>query len=203
MEKVCWCSKRKPEETEAWVIGHGIAAMASALYLVACAKVPASHVHVLDPHKSLAHAVHQKGDYLTGYDQFAACLPVPASSALDQILASVPSIRFQGSSVLDEIKSVSERRHAKVHSSRASFVIQKGNKMQTVSTKCLGLNIKYRIRLLHLLLRSDSRLGRNQVKDFFDKGFFQSTFWVVWSAQYVRWMPYSKLSPCLGLTCCH
>lgn len=66
--------RRKPEDTEAWILGSGIAALASAHYLVVDAKVPYSQVHVLDFHTLLGQALHQKGGPYSGYDQFAGWL---------------------------------------------------------------------------------------------------------------------------------
>ncbi|KAL2846355.1 oleate hydratase [Aspergillus pseudoustus] len=183
MAEVCPCSTRKPDMTEAWIVGSGIPALASAIYLVERAKLPPSHVHILDPHKSFSSALHQKGNSLTGYDQFAACLPIPAGRELSQLLASIPSTHVQGS-ILDEIKTTSSRRLAASHGSHPFFLIQRGNRLQNVPTDSLGLNMKYRIRLLHLLGRSDKHLGRNRIIDFFDEGFFESPFWAIWSAQF-------------------
>ncbi|KAH1475896.1 hypothetical protein KXX06_005723, partial [Aspergillus fumigatus] len=52
--------RRNPEQTEAWVLGSGIAALASALHLIVHAKVPPSQVHVLDSHTSLGEALYQR-----------------------------------------------------------------------------------------------------------------------------------------------
>ena len=184
MEESCSCAKRKPQETDAWVIGNSTAALTSALCLVHYAKVPPSQVHILDPNESLAHALHQKGNPLVGYGKLAACLPVPVDSTLGQLLAPFPSLRSSGRSALDDINSASACRYTAPHDSRAGFVRQAEHEFQTISTNSLGLRVKNRLQLLSILLRSDVRLGASQIEDFLDKEFFESSFWTVWSAQY-------------------
>ncbi|EAW09075.1 oleate hydratase [Aspergillus clavatus NRRL 1] len=176
--------KRDPEQTEAWILGSGISALASAFYLVVNAKVPPGQVHILDSHTSLLDAIHQRGDPVRGYDQFAGCLPVPVGPPLEKLLASIPSTWGQGKSVLDEIRSQSAIRTALSHSHRASFMVQRGGKLRTVPTASLNLSFRHRIQLLCFLLKSERQLRRNAIKDYFDASFFHSIFWAVWSAQF-------------------
>jgi oleate hydratase len=181
---------RKPEDTEAWILGSGIAALAAALYLIVDAKVPPCQVHVLDSHTSLGQALHQRGDPSNGYDQFAGCLPIPAGAPLNDLLALIPSTSTRGKSVLDDIQSGLAARNT-IHGNKVPFIVQKRGELLTIPTTSLNLNIKLRMRLLSFMLRNESRLGRKQIKDIFDESFFQSAFWAVWSAQYVPLVQYT------------
>jgi oleate hydratase len=175
--------KRSPDKTEAWILGSGTASLASALYLVQFAKVPASKVHVLDSHISMGRVLHNSGDPTNGYDQFAACLPVPVGNPLAELLALVPSVSGLGHSVLDDIKSA-ETRRVKQRNSRTRFLVQKNDALNDIHTNSLNLSVQHRLLLIMLVLKGEKRLGRNQIRDFLPPSFFQSTFWTIWTAQY-------------------
>ncbi|KAJ5987120.1 hypothetical protein N7451_011485 [Penicillium sp. IBT 35674x] len=175
--------KRSPDKTEAWILGSGTAPLASALYLVQFAKVPASQVHVLDSHISMGQVLHNNGDPIHGYDQFAGCLPVPVGKPLKELLSMVPSVARLGHTVMDDIKSA-ETGRIKQTASRTRFLVQRNNSLHDIHTKSLNLNPKHRMELILFMLKGEKRLGRNQIRDFLPNSFFQSTFWTIWSAQF-------------------
>ncbi|KAL5044106.1 hypothetical protein BDW71DRAFT_186774 [Aspergillus fruticulosus] len=101
-------TREKPHsktQCEAWIIGSGTAALASALYLVRLAGIAPQKVHILDSHGSLGLALHHQGDHCSGYDQFAGCLSVPVGEPLKELLALVPSVRDENRSVFDKIEN--------------------------------------------------------------------------------------------------
>ncbi|KAJ5917463.1 hypothetical protein N7466_011017 [Penicillium verhagenii] len=175
--------RRSPDQTEAWILGSGTASLASALYLVQFANVPASKVHILDSHLSMGQVLHNNGDPIHGYDQFAGCLPVPAGNPLKELLGLVPSVNRLGHSVLDDIQSAQTGR-ANQHKGRTRFLVQKNHVLNDIHTNSLNLNTKHRLELILFMLKSEKRLGRNQIRDFLPNSFFQSTFWTIWSAQF-------------------
>jgi oleate hydratase len=177
--------KRSLETTEAWILGSGTASFAAALYLVQDIKIPAHKVHVLDSHVSIENALHDKGNFITGYDQFAGCLPVPVGAPLKELLASVPSIGNQGQSVLDDIQDAEINRTSVTHNHGTRFMVKRNSNLRNVSTKSLDLSSKQRLQLIWFLLKREKRLGRNQIQDLLPNSFFQSSFWVIWSAQCV------------------
>ncbi|KAJ5627852.1 hypothetical protein N7490_010080 [Penicillium lividum] len=175
--------KRSPDKTEAWILGSGTASLASALYLVHFANVPASKVHVLDSHLSMGQVLHNNGDPIHGYDQFAGCLPVQVGKPLTELLSLVPSVNRLGCTVLDDIKSAETGRIRK-QEGRTRFLVQKNNALSDINTNSLNLNAKHRLELVLLMMKGEKRLGRNQIRDFLPNSFFQSTFWTIWSAQF-------------------
>jgi oleate hydratase len=177
--------KRSPETTEAWILGSGTASFAAAMYLVQHVKIPAPKVHVLDSHVSIETASHHTGNIIVGYDQFAGCLPVPVGTPLKDLLASVPSVGNQERTVLDEIKNAEINRTPVTHDHATRFVVKWNSSSRNIPTKSLNLSPKQRLQLIRFILKREKRLGRNQIRDCLPNSFFQSSFWVVWSAQCV------------------
>lgn len=175
--------RRSPATTQAWILGSGTASLASAFYLIKHAGIPATQVHILDIHGSVEDALHRPGNFASGYDQFAACFPVPVGSPLQELLASVPSVREQGRTVLDDIQIAQDSRAYLSGHHRTSFIVRESRTQRNIPTESLNLSLRHRLDLIRFLLKKEKHLGRNQIKDFLPKSFFQSNFWAIWSAQ--------------------
>ncbi|KAL4754244.1 hypothetical protein BDW72DRAFT_214659 [Aspergillus terricola var. indicus] len=191
-------------QSEAWIVGSGTAALASALYLIRLAGIPPQKVHILDPHSSLGQALHNHGDRSSGYDQFPGCLPVPVGEPLRKLLALVPSVRDENQSVIDEIEKANAEfeqaqsgtnkekekgrkkndKKKKDRSGHTRFLVQRDGELLTIPTDCLNLNAHHRVSLMKLFFKREASLQRKQVSDCLPPSFFRSTFWAIWSAQF-------------------
>lgn len=183
MDKLRPRTTRAPESTEAWILGSGLASLASALYLVQHAKLPASNVHILDYHDSMEQVAHYSGDITHGYDLLAGCLPFPVGEPLKELLDSVPLPRGEGYTVFDRIKSWEARCGYAKSTHRTRFMIGKDGNLDYRPTESLGLGLKSRLDLIWFLCKGERRLGRRRIQELLPNSFFQSTFWAIWSAQ--------------------
>lgn len=178
-------NKRNAENTEAYILGSGTASLASALYLIKHAKLQPSRVHIFDKHASLEQGSHHEGNASRGYDQFAGCLPVPGGLPMKELLAMVPSTKSQGQSLLEEIQKAEASRLSAKEDGRTRFLAQKNGCMEYIPTGSLNLSFKDRLALARFLLKREKSLMKSQIQEFFQKGFFESPFWAVWSVQCV------------------
>ena len=153
------------------------------MYLVQRANLLPQNVHILDPHISLGAALHHSGDAVHGYDQFAGCLPVPVGAPLRELLASIPSERSHGYTVLDEIRKEQASRMPAGRNCRTKFLVHNPNSRKLISLKGLGMSVKCRIKLALLMLKSEKSLERAHIEDFMPNSFFRSVFWTIWTAQ--------------------
>ncbi|KAL4820599.1 streptococcal 67 kDa myosin-cross-reactive antigen like family-domain-containing protein [Aspergillus spinulosporus] len=192
-------------QSEAWIVGSGTAALASALYLIRLAGIPPQKVHIFDPHGSLGQALHNHGNCSSGYDQFAGCLPVPVGEPLKKLLALVPSVQDMNRSVIDEIEKANaeferaqsgactekvksgkkkDNKNKKNRNGHTQFLVQRNGELLTIPTDCLNLNIRHRVSLMKLFFKREISLQRKQISDCLPPSFFGSTFWAIWSAQF-------------------
>lgn len=150
-KKTCPAQNKRPDTAEAWILGCGIASLASAFYLIKHARISAVNVHILDIHESVEQVMREQGDFPSGYDQFAGCLPSPVGNPLQELLASVPSAKGQGWTVLDEIQLAQDKRingHGGTH-----FVVQENRVLRNIPTKSLGLSFRHRLDLIRFILK--------------------------------------------------
>ncbi|KAL3465455.1 oleate hydratase [Aspergillus heterothallicus] len=186
MRKGSFRQEKSLNQAEAWIIGSGTAAFASALYLIRLANFAPRRVHILDSHGSLGFALHNSGNQSCGYDQFAGCLPVPVGDPLKDLLALVPSVRDENQSVFDEIKNAEyfaspSSRGGDMHT---QFLVQQDGSLINIPTKFINLKFRQRIALVRLMLKGENSLQRKQIRDYLPRSFFKSTFWAIWSAQF-------------------
>ncbi|KAL4998848.1 streptococcal 67 kDa myosin-cross-reactive antigen like family-domain-containing protein [Aspergillus recurvatus] len=210
-------TREKPppkNQREAWIIGSGTAALASALYLVRLAGIAPQKIHILDSHGSLGLALHHHGDHCSGYDQFAGCLPVPVGEPLKELLALVPSVRDENMSVFDEIENANaelgraqsgtstekekgkgkgrkkekkkkQRKEEKNNrNDHTRFLVQRDGELRTIPTDSLNLNVHHRLSLMRFFFKREASLQRKRISDYLPPSFFGSTFWAIWSAQF-------------------
>ncbi|CAI7606776.1 unnamed protein product [Penicillium viridicatum] len=183
MDSLARYDRRSPETTEAWILGSGTASLASAVYLIKKAHLRPSAVHLLDEHLSLHQAVHQQGSTHAGYDQFAGCLPAPIGSGLAELLDMIPSAVAEGRSYLHDIQE-EEKKVAMNSKGGTCFIARNKGAFKHLSTESLNLGWNHRIHLLRLLMKREKTLQKQEIRSFFRKSFFRSTFWMIWSTQF-------------------
>ncbi|KAJ5982811.1 hypothetical protein N7451_012911 [Penicillium sp. IBT 35674x] len=177
---------RTADNTEPWIFGSGTESLASALYLIRDAKVHPSNVHVLDKHQFSERNSHCMGCPSGGYDQSAACLPVPVGLPMERLLAMVHSAQSsQQHSFLNEIRREENTKLSAKKGARTCFLALTKGLVKQIPTDTLNLSLKQRRSLIRLFFKREKYLSQKRVKDLFPKNFFQSSFWIIWSNQYV------------------
>lgn len=186
-KKIKTQDKSLSDHGEAWILGSGTGSFAAAFYLIQYAKMPPHKVHLLESRDSINEVLHQKGDSNSGYDQFAACLPIPGGGPLRDILASIPSsVQADPGHVQSFLRMIQSAKIKRAFAKRGlctRMLVQKNRELRHISAGPFDLHVKHRLDLIRLVLTREKRLGRNQIKDFFSESFFETSFWAVWSAQ--------------------
>ncbi|KAJ6035545.1 hypothetical protein N7460_009720 [Penicillium canescens] len=165
-------SRRSPETTEAWILGSGIASLASAVYLIKNAHLRPSAVHVLDEHLSLQQTLHHQGTTHAGYDQFAGCLPAPAGSGLTELLDIIPSAVTEGRSYLHDLRAAEEQ-NAMNRNGGTCFIAQNKGAFRHLPTESLNIGWSHRIHLMRLLIKGEKSLQKREIRHFFRESFFR------------------------------
>jgi oleate hydratase len=184
MSQPQFTDQRTTQNIDAWIFGSGTEALASAVYLIKDAKVHPPRIHIIDKHLFSEQISHRPGSWSDGYDQFAACLPVPAGLPMERLLASLPSTQSQGPSLLDEIQTAEANRVPKKRNVRTCFLAMTKGSVNHIPTDSLNLSTKHRIALIRLLCKRERYLSQRQVQDLLPEDFFQCPFWAIWSAQF-------------------
>lgn len=174
---------RTPNKVEAWILGSSIASLASAVHLISDANMPASQIHVLESQGTPGDGISSTGDSLNGYDHRPGCLPSFNNGCMEKLLACVPSASGSGATVLKDI----EKYHEDIgyQDVPVTHILTQGDHgSKRIEAKQLDLSLNDRMKLTRLLLRSEESLTRKRIDQIFNKPFFDSRFWIVFSTMW-------------------
>lgn len=173
---------RDPRSINAWLIGSGIASLAAAVHLINDARVPGSHIHILDRHEQTGGGITSSGDANAGFIINPGSLPYFHDECVENLLRLVPAAKGSAKSLLDSIRGdeLSETpRRARTANTR--FVRNRGGKSEGSDANKLSIGPYNRLQLMKVLLESETMLGRHRIQDYFGDDFFGTEFWILWS----------------------
>ena len=95
--------KRRGADTNVYMIGSGIGALAAAVYLIRDAKVPGKNIQILEALDTDGGSLDGAGDARTGFMiRGGRMLNIPTYECLQDIMTAIPSLEFDGISLEDE-----------------------------------------------------------------------------------------------------
>ncbi|KAE8400611.1 oleate hydratase [Aspergillus pseudonomiae] len=171
-------NQRVQDHGNAWILGSSIASLASAVYLIQDTGMPASRVHILESRIAPEDGIPTTGDSVSGYDHRAPCLPLLCDEYTENLLSLVPLSNSPGKTMLDNLNEA--RRNAPP----TRLFSQNGHQVEALQPQNISIGWKVRMSLVTFILKSEKSLGRKIIRDFFDKWFFNSRFWAVWSSAF-------------------
>ena len=119
--------KRRPTNTNVYMIGSGIGTLAAAIYLIRDAKVPGKNIRVFETLNVEGGSLDGAGNSKRGFMiRGGRMLNIPTYECLQDVMKSIPSIEFDEISMEEEFLEYNEE--FKTHS-RARLIDKKGNKV--------------------------------------------------------------------------
>lgn len=168
----------EPRHIQAYLIGGGIAALASAAYLIRDGGLEGKDIHVLEETTLFGGSLDGAGSADSGYViRGGRMTTYEAYTCTFDLLSFIPSLGDPGISVKDEIHAFNERH---VSNSQARLV----SGARKVDASDLGLSIKNKFDLLHVAAASETALGAKRIEEMFDPSFFQTNFWFMWATTF-------------------
>lgn len=163
---------------QAYLVGAGIAALASAAYLIRDGAFAGKDIHVLEEASVLGGSLDGAGSPDSGYViRGGRMTTYEAYTCTFDLLSFIPSLGDPGISVKDEIYAFNQQF---VSNSQARLVAG-GHK---IDASDLGLSVKNKFDLLHVASASETALGARRIEEMFDSSFFQSNFWFMWATTF-------------------
>lgn len=119
--------KRRPANTNVYMIGSGIGSLAAAIYLIRDAKVPGKNIKIFETLDVDGGSLDGAGDARRGYMiRGGRMLNIPTYECLQDVMSAIPSIEFDDISLEEEFLEYNQE--FKTHS-RARLVDRNGNKV--------------------------------------------------------------------------
>jgi oleate hydratase len=161
-------------DTKAYLVGGGIASLASAAYLIREGGISGENVHILEETGELGGSLDAQGSPETGYlMRGGRMFTDEAYTCTFDLLSFIPSLTDPERTVRDEIRRFNEE----IKSCSHSRLVASGEKVD-VST--MGFSNRDRLDLIELMAVSEDSLGAKRIEDYFEPSFFRTNFWYMW-----------------------
>jgi len=177
-----------PKDAHVYLIGSGIASLASAVYLEKDAGIPGGNIHILEKDPIPGGALDGAGDPEKGFVVRGGRMHERHYECYWELLSYIPSLEDPDISVRDESFEFNER-----FISHAQARLLKDGKKLDVSS--YGLSIGQQAELLKLTFVSEESLGNKRIEDWFDQEFFDTNFWLIWTTMFAfqRWSSLAEM----------
>ncbi|CEL10212.1 hypothetical protein ASPCAL13336 [Aspergillus calidoustus] len=201
-------ARRDSQNSEAYLIGSGIACLSAALHLVKDAQVPPGNIHILDGSPEAGGGLKTLGDAKDGYFLPMDGNPHFHGECLERLLDMIPDMsqgtgmgEMQGRSQGREGEEGGKRSLMQRIREREGFEKSKEKEAETRGPQVRGvkmgdkgielfpagkfqLGMKYRMSLVGLMMENEASIGMKKIEEVFDKEFFDTSFWMLWSSTF-------------------
>ena len=176
------------EDTHIYLIGSGIAGLASAFYLEKDAVIPGKNIHILEKDLIAGGATDGAGDADKGYVVRGGRMHEMHYECYWELLSHIPSLEDSGVSVRDESYEFNQR----FVSNGQARLLKDGKKMDVSS---YGLSLGQQKDFVKLTYMSEKSLGNKRIEDWFDQDFFDTNFWAIWRTMFAfqKWSSLAEM----------
>ncbi|NJL07646.1 MAG: oleate hydratase [Methylacidiphilales bacterium] len=162
----------------AYIVGSGIAGLASALYLVRDGKLRGEQVCIFEEGEVFGGSLDASGTVESGYTMRGERMLSPKFDCLFDMLSEIPSYDDPSISARDDIFEFT--RQAGWYST--TRLIDRAGRPVDVSS--LGLDGPDRLSLLKLMMSREASLGKRRIVDVLPPHFFMTNFWFMWRTMF-------------------
>ncbi len=162
-------------DRKAYIIGGGIAGLATAVFLITDGKMKGKDITIFDQNSESGGSFDGRGSaeygYIArGYRMYEGKIYL----AMFDLLSRIPSLTNADKTLKDEFLAFNKKN--KIYS--RARLIKEG---QVIDSYSMGLNLKDRFTLIKLLFLPERIFKASQIKDYFTASFFQTNFWLEWA----------------------
>ena len=181
-------NNQKLENAKIYLIGSGIASLASAVYLEKDAGIPGENIFILEKDKIIGGALDGAGEKDRGFVIRGGRMHEMHFECYWELLSFIPSLENPDISVRDESYEFNER----FVSNGQARLLKDGKKIDVSS---YGLSFKHQSDLIKLTFVSERSLGNKRIEGWFDHDFFETNFWYIWTSMFAfqKWSSLAEM----------
>ena len=165
------------DDRKANIVGGGIAGLATAVFLIDDAKMPAKNITIYEKKPVMGGSMDGTKSN-QGYLCRAERELEPYMECLWYLCSKIPSLENEGRTVLDDV--VDFNRDEPIHT-EARVIVDQGKIDGHYHEYKLAP--QYAAAMSKIIASSEEELADKSLDDFFDKGFFKTNFWVCFHSQ--------------------
>ncbi|WP_457746029.1 oleate hydratase [Sulfurimonas sp.] len=176
------------DNTKVYLIGSGIAALASAVYLNKDAGIAGENIYILEKDSVAGGACDGSGDVNEGFLVRGGRMHEAHYACYWDLLSNIPSLEDENISVTEESFAFSKK-----YVSNAKARLLKDAKKVDLSS--YGLSLKQQAKLVELTFVPEIILNNKRIEDWFDQEFFDTNYWYIWSTMFAfqKWSSVAEM----------
>jgi len=174
--------------TKVYLVGSGIASLASAFYLVRDAKVPGENIHIMEQDSVVGGCLDGSGEEEKGYVVRGGRMHEAHYVCYWDLLSNIPSLDDPNVSITEESFAFNKK-----FVSNAQARLLKNGEILDVSS--FGLSKQDQLDMLKLLFSRETALGNKRIEDWFTQDFFSTNFWHIWTSMFAfqKWSSLAEM----------
>lgn len=167
---------KKTNGKQAYIIGGGLAGLATAAYLVSDAGMKGENIHVFDRGPTMGGSFDGTGDAEKGYLSrgFRMFEDTVYLCSYD-LFSKIPSPENPGKNLKDDFFEFNR----KVKQIAKARLVENG---KPIDARKMGLSLRDKLALLKFLYLPEKYLENIRIDEFFSPEFFKTNFWLEWSS---------------------
>ena len=173
---------KKPENVDdksAYIVGSGLAALSTAVFLVRDAQMPGDHIHIIEELSLPGGSMDGIKNDRLGYIIRGGREMEPHFEVLWDLFRSIPSLENPDHSILDEFYWLNKEDPCYA---KTRIICNRGKALPNDGQ--LTLSEKAIKEMIDLILMPESKLENVQIDQIFDDEFFNSNFWLYWCTMF-------------------
>jgi len=176
------------KDARVYLIGSGIASLASAVYLEKDAGVSGENIHIFEKDRIAGGACDGSGNENDGFVVRGGRMHEMHYECYWELLSHIPSLENPAISVRDESYEFNKR----FVSNGQARLLKNGEKIDVSS---YGLSLEQQTKFLKLTFVSERSLGNKRIEDWFGPSFFETKFWLIWTTMFAfqRWSSLAEM----------
>jgi len=180
--------KKAVENTKVYLVGSGIASLASAVYLIKDVGINPEHITIFEQNEVTGGALDGSGSSGKGYVIRGGRMHEKKYQCYWDLLSHIPSYDNPDVSVTQESMEFNER-----FVSRAQARLLKNG--QKVDLSSYGIPKMEQVKIMELILAPESLLGNKRIEDWFALDFFNTNFWMIFQTMFAfqRWSSLAEM----------
>lgn len=178
------------EKEKAYIVGTGIESLATAVYLIRDACIPGENITIFEKSNSSGGSLQEIGLHDEGYQVKGIRMLNASSTATYDLMSAIPSVRFDGKTVLEEIVAFNEQMKVLAQARLVSHGIVVTPDQSELTTHLLDIS--------HAISKHCQQEDA-PIESIFEMAFFDSRTWELVSSLFCL-QPWHSVKQ-LGLCC--
>ncbi len=179
---------RADEQTGVYLVGSGIASLASAFYLITDAGIDPGRITIVEQDPVAGGALDGSGNPETGYLIRGGRMHEKEYRCYWDLLSHIPSYDDPNVTVYDETMEFNSR-----FVSHAQARLIKGGRKVDLSS--YGIGKRDQFLMMELLFTPESALAGKRIEEWFTLGFFSTNFWMIFTSMFAfqKWSSLAEM----------